>query len=319
MIFSRHARAIILTFLFFSVLNAQNFNSIVLEEVLSIGGEDSELIYQWAGICVDDENNIYVTDMHDCTVIKFDSTGLFIDKTGQQGQGPGEFIKPVIIKYHNDHLYVSELYNPGVSVFDKNLNFKFKIPYRHFISDFYILENYKLMIPKTAGHATKEKYDHFKIYDLVRNDTATIPIQTPSRKQDLIYINFTVDSQYIYSIYNTLDLISKIDLKGNTVWERSIYKNIKPSISSSSGFRISTDHTFKDIALDQHGNIFVLSADYSKNKSRDIYVLENETGRHITTVTLPERSHTIYICERNYLYSRAAMGAALKKYAIIYK
>ena len=80
---------------------------------------------------------------------------------------------------------------------------------------------------------------------------------------------------------------------------------------------LPTKLVYKDIALDSSGNVFILGGSFSKNPSSDIYVLSPE-GELLTTITLPETSHCIYIDSRNFLYSRANEGVTLKKFRLKY-
>jgi hypothetical protein len=72
---------------------------------------------------------------------------------------------------------------------------------------------------------------------------------------------------------------------------------------------------YKDIALDGKGNVFVLGGSLSKNKSRDVYVLD-VNGNMKSTITLPDSTHCIYLDKNNNLYSRANEGMTLKKIAL---
>jgi len=64
-----------------------------LEEDLSIGREDDEnyLFYMVRGIALDNQRNIYVTDLGNHRIQKFDSNGVYLQTIGRHGQGPGEF------------------------------------------------------------------------------------------------------------------------------------------------------------------------------------------------------------------------------------
>jgi hypothetical protein len=75
--------------------------------------------------------------------------------------------------------------------------------------------------------------------------------------------------------------------------------------------------TYVDVEIDTIGNVFILGGSFSKNKKRDVYVLSTN-GEHLTTFTLDEPTHMIYIDSENNLFSRAELGTCLKKYEIIY-
>lgn len=71
-----------------------------LEEELSIGeaeGREEYMFSQIFGIAIDEEERIYVVDYDEANVKIFDATGEHIKTFGEQGQGPGELIKPSTI------------------------------------------------------------------------------------------------------------------------------------------------------------------------------------------------------------------------------
>lgn len=70
---------------------------IIFEENLSLGVEEGDENYMFFGrvcIAVDERLNIYVLDIKNYRLLKYDKDGNFIWKTGRQGQGPGEFQAP---------------------------------------------------------------------------------------------------------------------------------------------------------------------------------------------------------------------------------
>ena len=67
---------------------------IKFEEVLSIGkeeGEDYFVFYDKLDVTADSEGNIYILDIGNHRILKFNEKGEFIWKAGRKGQGPGEF------------------------------------------------------------------------------------------------------------------------------------------------------------------------------------------------------------------------------------
>ena len=67
---------------------------IEFEEVLSIGkeeGEDYFVFYDKLDVTVDSEGNIYILDIGNQRILKFNEKGEFIWQAGRKGQGPGEF------------------------------------------------------------------------------------------------------------------------------------------------------------------------------------------------------------------------------------
>lgn len=65
--------------------------SVTFEEELSVGGEEYDMLFRPQGFNVDQNENIYISDMQDQSIKVFDRTGEFIRTIGQKGEGPGEF------------------------------------------------------------------------------------------------------------------------------------------------------------------------------------------------------------------------------------
>jgi hypothetical protein len=104
----------------FSITLGQELSKkVVLKEVLSIGGEEKDILFQWAGVTTDLSNNIYLTDSIDYSIKKFKEDGTLLKKAGRRGQGPGEFLAPRLIKYFDRFLYVTDQNKPGIQVFDE--------------------------------------------------------------------------------------------------------------------------------------------------------------------------------------------------------
>jgi len=81
--------------------NSPVFGDIKLElqEALKIGRADDNnyLFYRLRGLDIDAEGNIYVADMSNFRVQKFDKTGKYLLTFGRKGQGPGEFEMPMSV------------------------------------------------------------------------------------------------------------------------------------------------------------------------------------------------------------------------------
>jgi hypothetical protein len=94
-----------------------------LEQDLSIGREDDDnyMFYRVRDIEVDNQGNIYVEDMSNYRIQKFDKTGNYIQTFGRQGQGPGEFELPMKIRISETtgNVYVKDQAY-GIEIFDRH-------------------------------------------------------------------------------------------------------------------------------------------------------------------------------------------------------
>ena len=95
----------------------------VIDMFGSYGKGDGEFIYP-VGICVDELENIYVSEYGDNNrVQKFDKYGKFIKSFGGFGDQPGEFQRPSGMAIGPDkNLYVTDGVNHRVQVFDLDGN-----------------------------------------------------------------------------------------------------------------------------------------------------------------------------------------------------
>lgn len=281
-----------------------------LEEVLSIGSLEDDLLFQWVGVAVDRDQTIFVSDTLDYSLKKFSSKGILLKKTGRKGQGPGEFLAPRYLDNTEKYIYASDQYNPNIQAFDKNLNYEYSIPISVPVSDFSVLSTGNIAV------ATLSAIKSGRIFIFNSNGKVVHEIQYSDEKSPLLMdmVNFEFDNQNnLYLIYNYQDKIEKIDPEGKILWSKKLLGIKKVKKEKIGSFILPSRLIYKDIALDIAGNIFVLGGSYSKNPSRDIYVLSSE-GNLLTTLALPDTSHCIYIDSLGNLYSRANEGVTLKKF-----
>ena len=284
-----------------------------LEEVLSIGSLEDDLLFQWVGIEVDGEENIYVTDALDYSLKKFDATGQLVKNAGRKGQGPGEFLAPRYLDSHHGFIYVSDQFIPKIQVFDSNLNYVRSVPISIPVSDFSVLSNGEIAVaslsPVKSGRIrifnSKGKLDReFQYSD------GQLPLM-------MDMVNFVFGPQgHLYIVFNYQDRIEKFEPGGKKLWSRKLLGIKKVKKEEISSFVLPSKLIYKDIILDDSENVFILGGSYSRNPSRDVYVL-NPEGELLTVLTLPDTSHCIHIDSNGYLYSRANEGVTLKKFKIV--
>ena len=75
---------------------------------------------QPSGVAVDKDDSIYVSDMHNCSLLKFSKEGKLMKVVGQSGTRPGKFD---IIKIINDKLYVCDSGNDRVQILNTELEY----------------------------------------------------------------------------------------------------------------------------------------------------------------------------------------------------
>ena len=302
-------------FVSFCPAEGEHLEKIVLEEVLTIGNYDDDSLFQWVGVVSDSEGNIYVTDAMDYSLKKFGADGSLLAKTGRRGQGPGEFTAPRLLDSSEQFLFVTEQYQPVIKVFDKKLHYRFHIPLEGLAGDMKALGDDLVAVAVLSAKSVS----HLEFYDREGKIVKKVAFSEKPSPLLLDMVSFEVDDQgNLYLAYNFADRIVKIDDSGKRVWSKNLLGIKQVKSEKISSHVVPTEIVYKDVALDQSGNIYVLGGKFSANRSRDVYVLSPD-GEFLSTLTLPDSSHCIYIDRENYLYSRANEGITLKKYRMVSK
>jgi hypothetical protein len=299
--------------LFFISLTASNAQDIKIKikEVLTIGNDSKGIIFQWVGLTTDEENNIYITDLKDHSVKKYNPEGKFIKKTGRKGQGPGEFLTPGPLQFYGGFLYIGQIQHPGIQVLDTELNYIKNIPLKQPLISFQVTGNEQIagsMFMGSKIHWYNLKGEEIDSIQYIQNDDFMLNA-----------VEFITDNKNLYVCFQWKDIISKLSLTGNKIWERNILKVKEVKIKKIKNFTLPQNVCFKTITFDHEKNfIYVLGGHLSKNVSRDIYVLTPE-GNWVDTITLPEQTHTIHIDSKNFLLSRSEYGTLIKKFKLIFQ
>jgi len=287
---------------------------IELDERVAIGSLNDDLLFQWAGVAVDMDGNIFLSDALEYTIKKFDSDGRFLRKTGRKGKGPGEFLAPRYIDCTRDWVYVTDQEMWGIQVFDKDLHFVRHIPLSFPISDMKVMDDDHIALV-TVSYETSGKI-------FIVNGKGKITRSFPYVEENSSFMMDMVDfvpgpNGEFYIAYSFQDKIEKFDAQGSNVWRRHLLQMRKVNKQKFNSFDIPTEVIFKDVAIDKRGLIYILGGHHSKHRSRDVYVLDGN-GDLVASFVLPDPSHCLYIDIHGYLYSRANEGVTLKKYKLIY-
>ncbi len=287
--------------------------NVVLSEVLSIGSLEDDILFQWAGVAVDEKDNIYVSDAMDYKIKKFDASGNLIASAGGRGEGPGEFLSPRSLAYSHNKVYVIDENIRGIQVFDDQLNFIKRIPFRIAITDIEIDAEDGIY----SASLSYQKQGVLMCFDFEGNQIREIAFGEREKELMKNFVNFEVDAdKCFYIVYNFDDRIEKFDPSGKLLWSTHMYKKVKNEKKKLKDITLLTKIVYKDIALDSSGRIYVLGGEFSVNKGKDVYVFDPD-GTHINTFTLPEPSHCLYIDHKDHLYTRANEGVTIKKYRMI--
>jgi len=290
--------------------DAMQARTMTLTEVLSIGGLESDTLFMWAGIAVDEQDAIYVTDVMDHSLKKFDAGGRLLKKTGRKGEGPGEFQFPLALTRSHDRLYVQEQHRRGIQVFDLDLNFVRIISCREAFLRIKAAPDSRLAVlpitPRGEGRLL--------FIDERGEAVKTFPFSDKPLGLMMDQIDFVLEpGGGLLAVFNYRDRIERFGPSGKSLWSKNLLDVKKTRTFTAAGRTLPSDLIYRSVARDSKGRILILSGDKSPHPARDVFVL-SPAGELMTTLTLPDSTHLIHIDGKDFLYARADSGVTLKKY-----
>ncbi len=285
-----------------------------LEEVLTVGTPDGDTLLMWVGLAIDDEGNMFVTDALDYGIKVFDPRGSLLRRAGRAGNGPGEFKAIRELALSKSQVYVTDEYQPRISVFDKTLKFLYSIPVPGPVHCLRALADGTVMVAIVAFG--KGKYETIWSWDSRGRKLAEVPHGTDPDLSDEERASFAPAGSDIILAYNYKDRLVRMDSRGKVRWTRNLNNFPDAKMEGYMGFRLPSHFLYKDVAIDTQGRIYVLGGTPARHPSQDVYVLTPE-GRLITTLVLPEASHCIVLDGKGFLYSRGGEGTTIKKFRVL--
>lgn len=93
--------------------------------------DENYQFYMAIDYAVDDDLNVYIIDLKECIVKKYDKNGAFVLSFGKKGNGPGEINFPRGIVFSAGKIYIPQFMRMDVfstdGVFEKSLSYPLKI------------------------------------------------------------------------------------------------------------------------------------------------------------------------------------------------
>jgi hypothetical protein len=82
-----------------------------LEQVWAIEAAGDDILSKVRGLCIDDEDNVYVLDKKHLKIFVFNPEGTFLFSFGKLGEGPGEFQRPRGLYLEGKHIIIEDINN----------------------------------------------------------------------------------------------------------------------------------------------------------------------------------------------------------------
>ena len=202
-------------------------------------------------LAFDSENNLYVTDLGNARVQKFDSNGNFLLEWGSKGIESGDFGHPSGIAISDESVFVVDNRNHNVQKFDRDGNFiakwgsygsddgSFKLPRGITISD----DEFVYVVDSGNARIQKFTFDGEYVSQFGQSGSRGGNFITP--------VDIAINSDKIFVTDSSHNRINIFDLNG---------KFLKTINNSVGGFEITPE----GIIFDEQNNFYI--SDYRNNR-----------------------------------------------------
>ncbi len=145
--------------------------SVIIDDKF-IKGVEKEIFLAFPTSCLFQDNRYFISDRILNTIIEIDSSGNFISKIGRRGKAPKEFIEPFSIKSNRKYIFVQDVGNGRIQIFDKDFTYinSIEAAFMPFVQDFSL--NLKMLLVPTEMYTFYDVYNINKInYHQMEEDT----------------------------------------------------------------------------------------------------------------------------------------------------
>jgi tripartite motif-containing protein 71 len=210
-------------------------------------GQFSDIVNPREGrLAVDTQGKVYVIDLKNRRIQKFDSNGTYLTQWGSQGHGEGQFIEPFDIAIDKqNHVYVSDVGSNTIQKFDETG--RFLLRWGSFgYNDGQFSDVYSVAIAPDGNVLVTDSTGRIQKFDSNGGFLSTI-FPEPIEGQGVFLWSIAVDQQgNIYAADWYGERIAKFDPQGKalTAW-------------SGADAGVDWFANMQDIAVDSQGNIYL--------------------------------------------------------------
>jgi len=289
-----------------------------IKEILTIGVKDDEgtendpyRFYSASKIDCDIEGNIFVLDSKDRCVKKFDSSGKFIKRFFQHGEGPEDISNPfgLSINRFSNHIFILQNYGFTLKEFDLNGKyFKYHTLPQQFFGYFYFINDDEYIYKNSADRDGKFNALIMASIKQKKNIREFAPVEM--RMELNIKQAFAVQNNLIWtSMANDMKLIAFDIQTGNKVQEIQIPGKFKTNSLIEKGKANSSKLIYTVIyniaqpfVIDDQLFVFVILQDYKK-KNGELYrfpvrwrhTIYQVNGSHFQELLILKDSEDLYV------------------------
>ena len=210
-------------------------------------GQFGEILDAHEGrLAVDSQGNVYVIDLKNSRVQKFDSNGHYLTQWGMAGDGEGQFIHPFDIAIdQQDNIYISDVGSNTIQKFDETGRFLLRWG-RYGYGDGEFSDVFSVAIDPNGNVLVSDATGRIQKFDRNGQVLSTI-VPEPVDNKGVFLWSIAIDSQgdiYVADWYS--ERIVKVEPTGKAL-----------AAWSGSDAGIDRFVNMQDIAVDQQGNIYL--------------------------------------------------------------
>jgi len=212
---------------------------VALEFVQQFGKLESEdenyLLYRPNDVVHDSEGNIYILEMGNVRIQKFDRNGAYIMTIGRKGAGPGEFSMPAAMSIdRNDNLFVLDVGNIRVQVFSSKGKDLGSHRLVKLFDSFRILSDGRLVVSNTAARKAQTISNLINVIDLEGSVIYEFGTSVSDNNLDVQKVKntffFDVDqNDNCYLAYKVFNKLEKFSPEGKLLFSADRPLNFKES------------------------------------------------------------------------------------------
>jgi DNA-binding beta-propeller fold protein YncE len=210
-------------------------------------GQFGEILDPHEGrLAVDTQGNVYVIDLKNFRVQKFDSNGNYLTQWGTEGDGEGQFTEPFDIAIDKqNNIYVSDVESNTIQKFDETGRFLLRWG-KYGYNDGAFSDVYSVAIAPNGNVLVTDATGRIQKFDS-NGQFLSMIFPEPIDSQSAFLGNIAVDNQgniYVADWYG--ERIVKFDPEGK-------------ALAAWSGSDVGIDWfvNMQDIAVEQQGNIYL--------------------------------------------------------------
>ena len=273
-------------------------DSIALDSVFSITNSEGSMITDFN---VDSDGNLYLIDIANFKLSKYNSKGELLLLSGNKGNGPGELDDEITflgVDSKRDFVILYNFKSQILSYYNLNLEFQFTELFSNHVIDISDEVNGQIVLGFMV-HKGEDPLILLSYESEIRQDIAVEQFE-----KNPVWNMFSIDQSedYIYMSYRFLNLIRKLDKQGNIVWERA-FKNWPKKSKVIENLSVPNEILIRDIE--------VTELDKISFNSRQV----NNEGNYLYSVKLPYRTPSI-VYKKGYLYSSTNLGSKVIKWKV---